>query len=76
VYLRGRDTAFWAGHYGSKWAAPCLVFVPGGDTEGEAAEREREMDEALPPAPRRPPARIGGFRLVGMRMEVGFDARE
>lgn len=28
IVLRGKDDAFWAGHYGAKFAAPELHFGP------------------------------------------------
>ena len=28
VFLRGSEQAAWAGHYGAKFAAPCLTLTP------------------------------------------------
>ena len=62
VYLRGRDTAFWAGHYGSKFAGPSLRFVPEG---GMGPEEAAEMEEALSVAVVEAAGVGGGFRLPG-----------
>jgi hypothetical protein len=85
VFLRGRDTAFWAGHYGAKWAAPSLRFLPGGSSAADDAAVAAEVDAALPRAPPPPPPLAlvglgvpgvgGGLRLVGARNEVGLDDR-
>ena len=69
VYLRGRDTAFWAGAYGAKFAAPSLRFVPGGEVALDPDDAAA-MEAALPVAPAGfgGPGGPGGFRLAGREL--------
>lgn len=45
VVLRGKDSQFWAGNYGAKFASPSLAFVGAGGGAAVPAEEDMPADE-------------------------------
>lgn len=43
VVLRGKDSQFWAGNYGAKFASPSLAFACDGTGAAEAAVVDEDM---------------------------------